>query len=162
MYAIVKNVTRPPLSSRARVEPRAEMLKKRSSALLLPAPPGRAGAVEVFDMPQTVVPHYCGAVSARQWPLPLAFVTDPVPDDGDGGRERLRPVSVSMTRVMEVGLALWAVALAVTLLVPALREGPRAWWPWCAAAGLGLGTLGYAHVRHRRVDVAGAARADRP
>ena len=69
----------------------------------------------------------------------------------------LRPVAVPMTRIIEVGLGLWLVALVVTLVVPALREGPRSWWPWCCAAGLVLGLMGYAYVRRGRGNAAEAA-----
>jgi hypothetical protein len=70
--------------------------------------------------------------------------------------EELRPVAVSMTRIIELGLGLWVVALAVTLVVPALHEGPRSWWPWCCGAGLLLGLVGYAYVRRGRGNAAEA------
>ena len=41
-----------------------------------------------------------------------------------------------MLRVVEVGLACWLVALVVMLVVPALHEGDRDWWPWTCVAGL--------------------------
>jgi hypothetical protein len=70
--------------------------------------------------------------------------------------EELRPVSVPMTRIIEVGLAAWAVALVVVLVVPTLHEGQRSWWPWCCAAGLLLGVAGYAYVRRGRGNAAEA------
>lgn len=65
-------------------------------------------------------------------------------------RPALEPLPVPMPRIIEVGLGLWLVALAVILLVPALHEGTRCWWPWGAVAGLGLGLAGYAYVRRGR------------
>ena len=44
---------------------------------------------------------------------------------------------------------LWAVALVVTLAVPALHTGERDWWPWACVAGIVLGFIGYSYVRAR-------------
>jgi hypothetical protein len=70
--------------------------------------------------------------------------------------EELRPVAVPMTRIVAIGIGVWAVALVVTLAVPALHEGPRSWWPWCCVAGLLLGVAGYAYVRRGRGNAAEA------
>ena len=70
--------------------------------------------------------------------------------------EELRPVAVPMTRIVAIGIGVWAVALVVTLVVPALHEGPRSWWPWCCVAGLVLGLMGYAYVRRGRGNAAEA------
>ena len=70
--------------------------------------------------------------------------------------EELRPVAVPMTRIIEVGLGVWVLALVVTLVVPTLHEGPRSWWPWCCVAGLLLGLAGYAYVRRGRGNAAEA------
>ncbi|MBK8867212.1 MAG: DUF2530 domain-containing protein [Dermatophilaceae bacterium] len=59
-----------------------------------------------------------------------------------------------MARIIEVGLALWAVALVLTLSVPALRTGDRAWWPWSCVAGLVLGGIGWLYVRRGRGNIA--------
>ncbi|MEP6649311.1 MAG: DUF2530 domain-containing protein [Lapillicoccus sp.] len=72
----------------------------------------------------------------------------------------LRPVAVPMTRIIEVGLGLWAVALVVVLVVPTLHEGSRTWWPWCCVAGLVLGLAGYAYVRRGRGNAAEASVTD--
>lgn len=61
-----------------------------------------------------------------------------------------------MSRVVGIGMILWGVALVVTLLVPALRTGDRAWWPWCAVAGIALGALGLAYLARRRGNAAAA------
>lgn len=65
------------------------------------------------------------------------------------------PMPVKTVTVIKVGMAVWAVALVVTLVVPALREGDRHWWPWTAVAGLVLGTLGYLYVRRGRGNAEG-------
>jgi hypothetical protein len=71
-------------------------------------------------------------------------------------REPLRPLAVPMRRIVEWGLAAWAVALVLTLLVSSLHTGERFWWPRCAAAGLVLGVIGYAYLRRGRGNAAGA------
>ena len=70
--------------------------------------------------------------------------------------EPLEPLAWSSARIVLGGLVLWAVALVVTLAVPALRTGDRDWWPWCCVAGLALGSLGYAYMRRGRGNAAGA------
>ena len=76
---------------------------------------------------------------------------DPVP------AEELQPVAVPMTRIVEIGLVVWAVALVVCLVVPALREGSRSWWPWCCATGIVLGLIGLAYLRRGRGNAAEAS-----
>jgi hypothetical protein len=55
------------------------------------------------------------------------------------------------------GIAIWCVALIVTLAVPDLHSGPRDWWPWACVAGIVLGLLGYAYVRRGRGNAEGAS-----
>lgn len=64
--------------------------------------------------------------------------------------EVLRAMQVPTQRIIAIGLVLWAVAFVVTLLVPALHEGERSWWPWGCVAGFVLGTIGLAYVRRGR------------
>jgi len=67
-----------------------------------------------------------------------------------GQRPVPQPLRVDTGRVLLVGIALWLVALAVTLLVPSLHEGERSWWPWvCVAATVG-GLLALTYVRRGR------------
>lgn len=66
------------------------------------------------------------------------------------------PVRVNTARVIEIGLALWAVALVVVLAVPALHQGERDWWVWVPVAGLALGALGWTYVRRGRGNAADA------
>ncbi len=70
--------------------------------------------------------------------------------------EQLRPMRVSTRRVVEVGTAVWALVLAALLLVPSWHQGERAWWPWCAAAGVGFGLLGWVYLRRGRGNAAEA------
>ena len=65
-----------------------------------------------------------------------------------------------MTRIVEIGIGLWAVALVVVLVVPSLHEGSRSWWPWCCAAGLVLGLIGTAYLRRGRGNAAEATFTD--
>ncbi|WP_343036542.1 DUF2530 domain-containing protein [Flexivirga aerilata] len=76
-------------------------------------------------------------------------MTDPEPDE-------LLPVKVDVLRVVEVGIALWVVALIVTLVIPSLHSGDRDWWPWTCATGAGLGALGWAYVRRGRGNASAA------
>lgn len=70
--------------------------------------------------------------------------------------DQLQPLSWSTGRIVLAGIALWAVALVVTLLVPSLHSGDRSWWPWTCVAGIGLGLLGYLYVRRGRGNARGA------
>ena len=74
----------------------------------------------------------------------------PEPPAGGIPIDRIRPLRVPMLRVVEVGLACWLVALAVVLIVPALHEGERGWWPWACVAGLVLGATGWGYLRRGR------------
>ncbi len=72
-------------------------------------------------------------------------------------RQPIEPVRVPMLKVIEAGMALWVVALALTLLVPALHDADRHWWPWTCAAGFGLGAVGWLYVRRGRGNAEDAA-----
>ncbi|CAN7504294.1 DUF2530 domain-containing protein [Terrabacter sp. LjRoot27] len=69
----------------------------------------------------------------------------------------IAPLPVPMLRIIEVGLAVWVVALVVVLVVPALHEGDRDWWPWTCVAGFVLGSIGWAYVRRGRGNASDAA-----
>jgi len=62
---------------------------------------------------------------------------------------------IKSVNVIKVGVLLWAVALVVTLVVPALHAGERHWWPWACVAGLTLGLVGYLYVRRGRGNAEG-------
>ncbi len=70
--------------------------------------------------------------------------------------EPLQPLAVDTARVVLVGLAVWALALVLTLAVPSLRTGERDWWPWACVTGLVLGGLGLAYLRRGRGNAAAA------
>lgn len=72
------------------------------------------------------------------------------------GQEVLAPVHVPMLRIVEAGMALWALALVVTFVVPALHTGPRSWWPWVCVSGILLGGIGWVYIRRGRGNAAGA------
>ena len=64
--------------------------------------------------------------------------------------EPVQPLAVSTEKVILWGLAVWVVALVLTLAVPGLHAGDRHWWPWTCVAGLALGLFGYSYVRRGR------------
>lgn len=78
---------------------------------------------------------------------------NPPPEESD---DQPRPLHVPTRRIILVGMALWTVALLVTLLVPALHTGERSWWPWSCVFALGLGVFGYVYVARGRGNAAGA------
>jgi hypothetical protein len=62
-------------------------------------------------------------------------------------------------------MALWGLALVVTLLVPALHEGDSQWWPWTCVAGMAGGGLALLYIRRGRGNAEGAnlpARSQKP
>jgi len=76
-----------------------------------------------------------------------------------------QPLASDTARMLEIGMALWTVALLVTLLVPALHDGNRSWWPWTCVAGIVGGGLSLLYVRRGRGNAEGAdlpARSPRP
>jgi len=76
-----------------------------------------------------------------------------------------QPLASDTARMLEIGMALWSVALVVSLLVPTLHQGERQWWPWACVAGLVGGGLALLYVRRGRGNAAGAhlpARSTKP
>ena len=64
---------------------------------------------------------------------------------------QVAPVDVDGVRTVEVGTAVWG--LALVMLLPFygwLQETGRVWWIWTCCAGLGLGLLGIEYCRRRR------------
>ncbi|WP_109473392.1 DUF2530 domain-containing protein [Ornithinimicrobium cavernae] len=82
-------------------------------------------------------------------------------ETGTEGGDTLPPITPpeAALRTIEVvrwGMALWAVALVVVLLVPALREGDRSWWVWVPVSGLALGVIGHVYLSRGRGNAADA------
>ena len=73
-----------------------------------------------------------------------------------------QPLASDAARILEIGIALWSVALVVSLLVPALHEGDRASWPWTCVAGILGGGFALMYVRRGRGNAAGAHLPARP
>ena len=64
--------------------------------------------------------------------------------------------------VIAVGTVLWAIALALTLVLhDRLADDGNADWVWVAAAGLFLGVIGLLHVRRRAARLS-SGRTDDP
>ncbi len=60
------------------------------------------------------------------------------------------PIEVDDSLVIAVGTALWAIAWIVLLVFYGkLEDHGNEWYPWTAAAGLGLGLWGWFLVRKR-------------
>ncbi|HEY5249384.1 MAG TPA: DUF2530 domain-containing protein [Dermatophilaceae bacterium] len=75
------------------------------------------------------------------------------------------PLASDTARMLQIGMALWSIALVVSLVVPALHQGERAWWPWTCVAGFVGGGLALLYVRRGRGNAAGAnlsARSPQP
>jgi hypothetical protein len=64
--------------------------------------------------------------------------------------EEPQPLAVDTLRLLQIGIALWGVALVVSLLVPALHHAERHWWPWACVAGIVGGLLALGYVRRGR------------
>lgn len=65
------------------------------------------------------------------------------------------PVEVPAPRLRTMslvrwGVVLWVAALAVVVLVPALRTGERDWWVWVPVAGIVTGLMGEVYLRRGR------------
>lgn len=56
-------------------------------------------------------------------------------------------VVVPVRRIVTWLTAGWAVALVLSLALPALREPGHEWWPWSAACGMALGVAWLATAR---------------
>ena len=59
-------------------------------------------------------------------------------------------MAVDTLRLLQIGIALWGLALVVSLFVPALHQAGRHWWPWAAVAGIVGGVLALLYVRRGR------------
>lgn len=68
--------------------------------------------------------------------------------------EEPEPIAIDTMKVIEIGTALWGLALVVSLVVPALHEGDRSWWPWACVAGFLGGCVGLLYVRRGRGNAA--------
>jgi len=66
------------------------------------------------------------------------------------------PMASDTARIVEIGMACWLVALVVSVLVPALHQADKAWWPWTCVAGIAGGALALLYVRRGRGNAAGA------
>ncbi|GAB3685502.1 DUF2530 domain-containing protein [Angustibacter aerolatus] len=79
-------------------------------------------------------------------------MADPAPHPESG--QDLQPIGVDTIPVVWAGVAVWVVALVVTLLVPALHRADRDWWPWACVSGIGLGLIGLLYLHRGRGNAA--------
>ncbi len=84
----------------------------------------------------------------------MSETTQPPDQSGLPQTSLTEPLHVPMRQIIEVGMAVWALALAVTLAVPSLHAEGRSWWPWSCVAGIVLGGIGWAYVRRGRGNIA--------
>lgn len=75
---------------------------------------------------------------------------------GLGESAPVAPPTVPTRTIIGLGVGLWALALVVTLVVPALHTGERSWWPWSCVTGLALGAFAWWYVSRGRGNAAGA------
>ena len=84
-------------------------------------------------------------------------MSDSTPEvPADASADDLLPVRVDVLRVVEIGVGLWVLALLLTLVIPALHQDGRDWWPWTCVAGAGLGALGWTYIKRGRGNASAA------
>ena len=71
-------------------------------------------------------------------------------------RPEPEPLKVDTGRVLWAGIAIWVLALVLTLVVPALHEGQRDWWPWVCVSAIVGGAVALLYVRRGRGNAEGA------
>jgi hypothetical protein len=84
---------------------------------------------------------------------------DPHPDQPHpalGTSAPVEPLALRTRPIVGVGTGLWALALVVTLVVPALHTGERSWWPWTCVTGIALGAFAWWYVGRGHGDAADA------
>jgi hypothetical protein len=74
---------------------------------------------------------------------------------------RVAPLDVDAVRTVQVGTAVWALALVVTLVAKdALVDDGRGWWIWTCVAGVVLGLMGIVITTRRRSRLARSRAVD--
>lgn len=87
----------------------------------------------------------------------LLLVSDPTPEEpAEVSADDLLPVTIDVLRVLEIGIALWVIALVLTLVIPTLHQDGRDWWPWTCVAGAVLGGIGWAYIKRGRGNASAA------
>ena len=72
------------------------------------------------------------------------------------------PIAIDTIKVIEIGIALWGLALVVIMVLSPLHLGDRHWWPWACVAGIVGGGLALWYVRRGRGNAAAALRSRTP
>jgi hypothetical protein len=73
------------------------------------------------------------------------------------------PLDLDGVRTMQVGTALWGIALVLLLpFYSRLQADGHLWWLWTCVAGFGLGLVGWDHCARRRRRRQAAQQPDGP
>lgn len=90
-------------------------------------------------------------LSSAATSLAPASAVDPTSVASDASAVVVVPAQFSECAPVAVGTAVWALLFVIGLFIrPDLIESGREWWIWSAAAGVGLGLIGYLYLRRRQ------------
>ena len=65
-------------------------------------------------------------------------------------RRQTEPLETNERIPVGIGIACWAVALVVLLILRGHLPGVREWWIWTCVAGIGGGLFGFFYIPHLR------------
>ena len=85
-----------------------------------------------------------------------------MPDEPRRVTTSVAPLDVDAVRTVQIGTALWAIALVVTVVFrEQLHDDSREWWIWTCVAGVILGLMGIVITTRRRKRIAQRTDAQR-
>jgi len=87
----------------------------------------------------------------------VSSIVATVPDEPRSTESQVAPLDVDAVRTVQIGTALWAIALVATLIFrEQLQDDGREWWVWTCVAGVILGSMGVVITTRRRKRIAAA------